>query len=312
MLKERNCAISSTLEVFGDGWTSLILRESFFGVTRFEQFQRMLGLPRTTLSSRLTHLTELGLLTAQLYSDKPPRRDYKLTDAGISLYPVYMALMAFGDRWLADQTGKPVQLIHRSCGLECSALVICPHCKKKLTTRDVSYHDGPGAGFRDTSNDTDRRRSADPTVLERTRPSSVARTLKLMGDRWSVLILREAFWKRRRFDDLQIALGIAPNILSDRLSRFVEQGVFDRVLYRVGPERFEYRLTPKGKDLFGPLMAMQAWGDAFVWHEKPPKIMHHEMCRKDFDPTVVCDKCFGALRAREMEWRLNYRDPLTP
>ena len=102
----------------------MILRECYFGVRRFDKFKEILGLPRTTLADRLRKLTSLGLLRQVPYSERPVRFEYHLTRVGIDLYPVMLALMAFGDKWLAGRKGKPLQLIHQRCGKHCSALVI--------------------------------------------------------------------------------------------------------------------------------------------------------------------------------------------
>ena len=184
----------------------MILRECYFGAKRFEHFQRILGLPRTTLSNRLQRLVKYGLLDAQLYMASPPRRDYRLSESGKALYPVLLSLMTFGDRWLSGADEKPLQLIHTVCNAPCSAIVVCPHCRKEIAARDVSYRDGPGAGLGPVPQDRNSRRTSDPTALERKRPSSVARTYKVIGDRWSFRILRAAFFKFRRFDELQVEL----------------------------------------------------------------------------------------------------------
>lgn len=309
-LSERNCSVGRTIDVIGDGWSFMILRECYFGAARFEHFQRILGLPRTTLSNRLQRLVKHGLLDAQLYMTSPPRRDYRLSESGKALYPVLLSLMTFGDRWLSGADEKPLQLIHKVCNTPCSAIVVCPHCQKEIAARDVSYRDGPGAGLGPIPQDRNSRRTSDPTALERTRPSSVARTYKVIGDRWSFRILRAAFFKFRRFDELQTELGIAPNILSERLYRLVAEGIFTRVQYRTGPDRFEYRLTDKGKDLFGPIIAMLGWGDEFLSGGSPPLILQHQICGQEFSPAVVCDHCHTGLRAREMAYKMNYRDPL--
>jgi hypothetical protein len=95
------------------------------------------------------------------------------------------------------------------------------------------------------------------------------------------------------------------------LYRLVAEGIFTRVQYRTGPDRFEYRLTDKGKDLFGPILAMLGWGDQFLSDGGPPLILQHQPCGKEFSPAVVCDHCHAGLRAREMAYKMNYRDPLT-
>lgn len=288
----------------------MVLRECYFGIKRFELFKEMLGLPRTTLTSRLRNLTNMGLLRRVPYTSRPPRYEYVLTDLGLDLYTVMLALMTFGDKWLADHRGKPLQLVHRTCDKPCSAVVICSECKTEIQPHRVSYRDGPGAGTRPVPISTATRRSTDPTALERRRPSSVARALQVIGDRWSFMIIREAFFSIRRFDDLQTRLGIAPNILTDRLQRLVASGVFRRVQYQTGPDRYEYLFTDKGKDLFGPMIAMLRWGDKWLADGKPPLILTHQDCGKDFEPRVACSQCSGALVAQEMRYVMNYRDPM--
>jgi DNA-binding HxlR family transcriptional regulator len=100
---------------------------------------------------------------------------------------------------------------------------------------------------------------------------SIARSLELVGERWTLLIIRDAFLGVRRFDDFQQSLGIARNVLTDRLNRLVEAGIFERVPYSERPERFEYRLTEKGVDLRVALLALMQWGDRYV-SEQPPRV----------------------------------------
>jgi DNA-binding HxlR family transcriptional regulator len=89
----------------------------------------------------------------------------------------------------------------------------------------------------------------------------VARALEIVGERWTLLIVRDAFFGRRRFEEFQESLGIARNVLTDRLNRLVDEGIFDRVLYSERPERYEYRLTTKGRELLVPLTALREWGE---------------------------------------------------
>src|SRR5205823_10250398 len=93
---------------------------------------------------------------------------------------------------------------------------------------------------------------------------SIARALELVGERWTLLIVRDAFLGLRRFDEFQASLGIARNVLTDRLNRLVDEGIFERVRYSERPERFEYRLTPKGRDLNVALSALRQWGDTYL------------------------------------------------
>jgi DNA-binding HxlR family transcriptional regulator len=258
---ERYCSVARTVEILSDAWSFLVLRECFFGLTRFEQFQNMLGLPRNTLAKRLKKLTDLGLLRTVAYSSRPVRFEYRFTDKGRDLYPSMLALLKFGDVWLGGKTKLPLQLIHNTCGKHCSPIIICSSCNHEVDARRVFYRDGPGAGSKEKAARRRSRRASDPTILERRRPCSVARTLQVIGDRWSFLVIREAFFGVHRYDEFQSKLGIATNILADRLQRLTDEGLFDKRSYMQRPERFEYRLTDKGRDIYGPLIVMMRWGD---------------------------------------------------
>ena len=249
VIHERNCSVGRTVGILSDTWAFLVLRESYFAATRFETFQSALGIPRATLTQRLRMLTTQGLLRRVQYSQRPKRFEYRLTAMGIDLYPVMMALLAFGDKWLKKTAKPPIYLVHNLCGQVCRPMVACSHCKEEVNTKTVTYRDGPGAGVTPIVDAKRNRRPSDPSVLDRGRPSSVAQTLKVIGDRWSFMVIREAFFGVRRFDDLQNKLGIAPNILTDRLDRLVAEGIFKRRKYQDLPERYEYPLTEKGKDL---------------------------------------------------------------
>ena len=100
---------------------------------------------------------------------------------------------------------------------------------------------------------------------------SIARTLELVGDRWTLLVIRDVVLGNRRFDQLLTSLGVASNVLTDRLTRLVGEGILERVRYSARPERFEYRLTEKGRELGVPLLALMQWGDRYV-SDKPPRI----------------------------------------
>ena len=114
-----DCSIAQTLEVVGDPWTLLVVRDAFFGVQRFDEFQDSLGIPRATLAARLATLVEHGVLETHEYSPHPPRHEYRLTPKGKALGPVLVAMLQWGDRWTAvgeppvalfdAETGKPVE-----------------------------------------------------------------------------------------------------------------------------------------------------------------------------------------------------------
>jgi DNA-binding HxlR family transcriptional regulator len=305
-LTERRCSIASTVGILSDAWAFLVIREAFFGAKRFEEFRSGLEISRATLTDRLRRLTREGILREVSYSDTSSRVEYKLTKSGISLYPAFMALMQFGDRWLTSASEVPLQLIHEGCNCVSKPIVACSCCDQRIAARDVSYQDGPGAGRIRIDSSKRSRRTADDFM--RGRPSSVSRALEVIGDRWSFLVIREAFYGATRFDQLQAELNIATNILTDRLARLVERGVFKKRKYQSAPERFEYLLTPMGTDLHGPLIMMMAWGDSWRAGGEPPMLLKHKTCGKIFTPTVVCNRCGEPVQAYTMKYRMRY-DP---
>jgi DNA-binding HxlR family transcriptional regulator len=140
----QNCSIAGTLELIGERWTPLILRDAFMGVRRFDEFQGRLGIARNVLQSRLTRLVDEGILRRVPYQERPPRHEYRLTRKGVELWPVIVALMKWGDRHLFPD-GPPVILGHRDCGGEIDDRRICQACGKPLEPNDVEVRLGPGA-----------------------------------------------------------------------------------------------------------------------------------------------------------------------
>jgi DNA-binding HxlR family transcriptional regulator len=304
---ERNCSVARTLDIVSDAWAFLIIREAFFGTRTFEAFRLALDIPRATLTDRLRKLTRLQIFR-QVVAETGQRREYRLTKMGFDLYPSFVALMQFGDRWLSVGKRPPLVLIHRTCGCESHPIVACSECQTELEARDVEFRDGPGAGRRPAKPGRNTRRASDDSRFMQGRPSSVSRALEIIGDKWSFMVVREAFFGNRRYDKIQMELGIAPNILTDRLSRLVARGIFHRRLYQHTPERYEYLLTDMGRDLYGPFVAMLAWGDRWLAKGKPPLILRHNKCGHDFQAMVTCDQCERPIVAADMQYRLNY-DP---
>jgi DNA-binding HxlR family transcriptional regulator len=130
---------------------------------------------------------------------------------------------------------------------------------------------------------------------------SIAGALEIVGDRWTLLVLREVFLRNRRFEDIQRRLGIARNVLTDRLGRLVDEGVLDRVAYQERPERFEYRLTGKGLDLWPVLVSLMQWGDRYRDDGRRPMVLHHRGCTGEVDDRRHCTACGAALAPADVE-----------
>jgi DNA-binding HxlR family transcriptional regulator len=304
----RNCSVDRTLAILSDAWSFLVLRETYLGARRFDQIQSVLRLPRSTLSDRLNGLTEAKVLYRAPIGQSS-RMEYRLTDRGLDLYLVMLAMLRFGDDWLAGKKAPPLKLIHASCGHECHPETICSVCHEPIDALRVTYRDGPGAGVSPLPSMPQRRRTGNAEIFQRARPDSVSRTLSILADRWTFLVIRETFFGIRRFDAFQERLGISTNILSDRLARLVDQSILKRVRYQELPERYEYKLTASGRDLYLPLIQMLRWGDQWSGLKKP-LILHHLECNSDFNPIVACGHCRKPLHPHHMRYILTYKPAL--
>ena len=133
-------------------------------------------------------------------------------------------------------------------------------------------------------------------------PCSIARSAAIVGDRWTMLILRNAFLRMRRFEDFQASLGMTRHLLASRLKRLVDEGLLARVPYQQAPLRHEYRLTDKGRALHPVLMALTAWGDQ--WMDRgagPPMLLRHQRCGHTMRPTMVCSECGEPVAAQDVQ-----------
>jgi DNA-binding HxlR family transcriptional regulator len=140
-----NCSVAQCLEVVGEWWSMLIIRDVFLGVNRFDEIQERLGISRNVLQQRLTHLVEADVLKKVPYQDNPVRYDYKLTERGRDLWPVLTAMRQWGDKWAAPD-GPPLQVEHKGHGHLANVVGVCEACGERVGPRDLRAVPGPGAG----------------------------------------------------------------------------------------------------------------------------------------------------------------------
>ena len=136
---QMGCSIAQCLEVVGDSWTLLIVRDAFSGITRFDEFQERLGIPRNTLRDRLAKLVESGVLAKEPYSQHPARFEYLLTDRGRDLWPVLSAMRQWGDRHGAEDR-PTVRNLHTACGSPVETVVVCRTCDTPVGPQDTALH----------------------------------------------------------------------------------------------------------------------------------------------------------------------------
>jgi DNA-binding HxlR family transcriptional regulator len=145
------CPVGKALEIIGERWTFHVLRESFLGVTRFDQFRRNIGVARNILSDRLNTLVAAEILERRLYSEHPPRYEYRLTRKGVDLWGVLVELMRWGNSWMPSPEGPGLVLEHTTCGNVMTPVHACPECGEVLTARNVRRLPGPGALAREAA-----------------------------------------------------------------------------------------------------------------------------------------------------------------
>jgi DNA-binding HxlR family transcriptional regulator len=139
-----DCSVAQCLEVVGEWWSLLIVRDALFGISRFDEFQSRLGISRNVLHQRLVHLVDHGVLEKVAYQDHPPRYDYRPTAKGIELWTVVDAMRQWGDRWAAPD-GPRVEMVHRACGHHTNAIPTCSACGEPIEPADIQPVPGPGA-----------------------------------------------------------------------------------------------------------------------------------------------------------------------
>lgn len=294
--------VARGLELIGDRWAHLIIRDAFLGIRRFEDFRRRSGAARGTLTSRLKKLVDHGILYKCAYQDSPVRHEYRLTEMGLDLYPQVLAAREWEIRWNAEDN-LPAVMRHFLCGKRMQPRFRCQECSLPVIIYEVAYRQG------DFIPDTEpvparfqrRSRAKGKTGPEVDR--HFFHFLDVVGDRWTGLVVASLFFGLKRYDEIAEAIGIATNILSDRLKTLVSEGVLDRVQYQDRPVRHEYHLTEKGADLYLHALQVHEWAERWLLDDNERLLLlEHKKCQSPLRTEVVCSECEKPLNAREVEF----------
>jgi DNA-binding HxlR family transcriptional regulator len=296
-------AVARAVNIIGDRWTILVLRDVFLGRHRFEELQQHTGAPRGTLTNRLRTLMFHGVLYKNPYQRAPVRFEYRLTDKGLDLYPWALAVWQWELKWGGrDQQLEaiPPVLRHRVCGKRVSPVYTCGTCHEELLPKDVRYAAGAAASGAGSALDTGTRRRA------RSSGSGTDRSLfhitDAVGDRHTALVVSGAFWGLHRYDDFQRELDIATNVLADRLKLLVEVGIFTRIAYQDNPPRYEYRATKKAASLYPVILSLHHWGSRWLEDEGAVLNLIHRCGAEAFDINTVCNHCQDTLRPGDVSF----------
>jgi DNA-binding HxlR family transcriptional regulator len=284
----------------------LILRDAFLGIRRFEQWQQHLRIARQLLADRLRLLVAEGIVRRAQYEAHPPRYDYRLTAMGRDLYALALMIRRWERRWGTgvDAMVGEVTLLHRSCGKRTEPRCVCAKCGATVNADEITMERRSSVGL-----------DANPMMRRRRRSSAIsskaARTgpflhdaIDVLGDRWTYLVLIATFYGIRRFMELSESLGIATNILSDRLTRLIDAQILQHSTPNEHVDVHEYALTEKGADLFLVIIALMQWGERwFRGSHETRLIVRHLHCGSLLKARINCDHCGDVLRSLDVEYR---------
>jgi DNA-binding HxlR family transcriptional regulator len=212
-----------------------------------------------------------------------------LTPMGRDFLSCLMTAMHWGERWFPDLEESDGHAVHKRYGHRLTAVLRCSECFQLIKAREVAV-----VGIHRASADligAKRLRTPNLEALERSKPSAIVRTLRVFGDRWSSLIIRECFLGTRRFGIFEEHLGIAPNILTNRLERLVAFGV---LVKKPSPSQagwLEYRLTEQGLDLYSVPLSMLKWAEKWLAKGTSRTDLRHKVCGKRFSAVLTCSTC---------------------
>lgn len=307
-----NSPAAHAIRVLGDRWSFLVIRDAFLGRTRFDEFAFNTGAPRSTLTKRLTALTESGLLERRPYQQHPPRHDYVLTEKGNDLYDFAVSVwhweITHGRKAGTTPGTVPDRLRHRLCGQAFAPVTVCLDCGQPILPREVAYRveaerldDAEEQAAQDAGQ---QRRSRTPGPDHTPGDLSMVQAAEIIGDQWTPLIVAALLLGITRYDAFQRELKVATNILADRLRLLIDAGVVRRLAYQDTPRRFDYRLTQKGRDLYPIILALHRWGER--WLVPDAAVGLHHLCTDTALATAtVCSYCRHPLKRGDVTFKVS-------
>jgi DNA-binding HxlR family transcriptional regulator len=286
-------------QILGDRWTLKILKQLFTGAKRFDELLKGTNAARGTLSLRLTEMIGAGLIYKNPLHSIASGHEYRLTDKGLDLYPTALLFWKWERTWGQGREILPARLIHSSCGQPSEPVFKCPACDTEVKAIDCNFklNATPRSHPKTLNSIENRRRSS---VSAQGKNPSGFHSINILGDKWSGLILGAIWFRFRRYDEILQALGISTNILANRLRFLTEQGVVDRDTSITNSSRPFYKLTVKGKDLYGITMLLDQWGRRWIEEATPTSIFVTHKCGAQLNPVIVCDTCNIILRHGEV------------
>jgi DNA-binding HxlR family transcriptional regulator len=288
-------SLTRALDAIGDWWTQRILREAFLGIHKFEEFQFRLTIPRQTLSQRLKGLVNNGIFDVS-------RGGYRLTPCGMGLYPWALMVWSWTRKWAGDAgPSHPSKLVHHDCGQPMLPVFSCGECQLEVGPNDVKYESTPFTKpklFLPLS--PAKRWAIKKTDIN---PTQAGHHIAFMtADRWMHLILSSVLRGCCSFDSIQQVIGISSNILSQRLTLLVKSGFLSKNRSKNDARSFNYRLTPRSRDVFRLTIALEQWADSWLFTNGQANKKFHSACGSDLKIKVLCSNCSGELHPRSVSF----------
>ncbi len=297
-------SIARFIDIFGDPWSVLLVRDVYLGVTRFEDFQKNLGITRQTLSNRLQTFQRHGILVKVPYQDRPARYEYRLTEKGRALADFAMMIWVWQNRWAGPHSLLPRILHHRSCGYFLVPQMVCAECRSPLELADISVEAGPGRIEAPHLTGRGRRWAALEARRDGTTSQNLLKGTYVIGDRWSNLILASVLLGIRSFDAMVSVLGISTNILSHRLKVCVEVGLLAEPTYNAEARAYDYGLTRMSRELLPLFLSISEWSDKWLRPEGVARpVWRHDLCGQRLTPLVTGRCCGQPVRLSDVRFQ---------
>jgi len=293
--------VGTALQLLGDRWTLLLLRDAFLlRHRRFHEWRDALGISDAVLSSRLADLVDARVLERREVS--AVHVEYWLTESGLDVWRSLVAMWAWERSWVEVSRRTQPAPVHVACGERTDPVLVCGHCLVATTPRDTTARLASTAADFMTDSSLRRRRSS--KQLEPSDPSLLfPETMALIGDRTAQLVLALAFLGSRRFSDFERRLEVSPSLLADRLRRLVRIGVLARTK-SAGGGHADYRLTDKGIDFFPVTIELVQWAQRWFGDPRRPALeVTHVACGEVFAGELACDRCAVVIERTTLQWQ---------
>jgi DNA-binding HxlR family transcriptional regulator len=292
-------ASRQAVDAICDRWSLALVLALFQGETRFGGLLARTGMANRLLTARLRALETGGVLARTPYGAHPARHDYHLTEMGWGLFDVILQMARWEQHWAAAGNAMAEGMTHTACGAPLRPQLRCAACDRLAGARDIELRISPAQLRQMPDKQTARRRSTLSGEVLDGPPQQLGPSLDIFGDKWGIEILLCAFFRIRRFGDFRLCTGIAANILSDRLARLTAA----EVLTGEREGQPGYWLTEKGIDLYGVIVAIQDWADAWLpdRYRSPVRLIHRD-CGQVFKVSTTCAACAQVVGAAEVRW----------